>query len=1023
MKQFFALFTTLLATAISASGYTNVLENGSSQTVTNGWNASGLNMLVGDLTSGNTMEVVVGGAVTNLDIIIGNVSTSMNNEVSISGLNAVWKSSGDLTVGNEGSSNHLVLTSGALLENSSARIGATSNAFNNTVLVSGADSVWLNTGSIIVGAAGNSNNSVTVENGGSVIADTLQIFSNNTFNLNQDGLLELGGDFDAGQAGFNWSDDGSLSIGGNLTGFSELDGTNKMLTLNGGSWDNGTDSIVVGEDGSGNTLSVISNGIVSTTASLVVGNNGSENSVIVLSGGQLSSLNGYIGVDSNAVNNTVLISGSNSQWTVGADVVIGQQGNNNTLHIEDDGQVSLGGTLNVFGGNTLDLDDGTLSIGRNMIVTSNATVSGTGLIEFSDATDNVLVFDPLSATVSSGVLFDGKDGNNSIQLSGGDQNLSAADLSFLSHTNFPWLNLAEGNDTWLASAADTNGTFGSVIKITAGTGIDRLMFGPGGAPLQMSESLIGEAYYDFEVLDLGSDDNIWGITGLDSQYGVLIDGGIGADTLWSTGSTLRVTTDNFSSLYTNFATLNLTDNNLEGQGILDGLTTINMMGGEIRPTGTLQIDGTFNADGVTYYAEVNELNSSLLHFTGAVDLSSVTARVEVLNLPLAQLSATIVEADAGITGDFASAQITEHLLLYDISLENLQPNTIDVVATPRVGEVSSTLRYAEVQGIRAGFKSMGNAVFSRTKQLRRNTVATDYAISKDAYLMSAPDEPAGAYGPGDNNMIFGMHFWAQQYSGQGHYDSMGNSDSFTLNHSGTTFGFDKMIDDSLVAGINYTYARSTGKDNGNHVETETYWVGLYGDWFNKDDFYVEGILGFGSSDYDTIRQEELYYGTSHFDGFDVGGHMEAGKYLHHENWAFAPYIGMNYIWITTDDHNEEDLTGSSQVKVENDNIASLESVFGAKLRHRFDTRSGRFQTVGYLEWAHDFINDDIDSSLSDGTITLNTARISPDENMINTGIGVSWICTDYLEVGLGYDGRFNENYDEHTGSIMMDIMF
>jgi hypothetical protein len=30
---------------------------------------------------------------------------------------------------------------------------------------------------------------------------------------------------------------------------------------------------------------------------------------------------------------------------------------------------------------------------------------------------------------------------------------------------------------------------------------------------------------------------------------------------------------------------------------------------------------------------------------------------------------------------------------------------------------------------------------------------------------------------------------------------------------------------------------------------------------------------------------------------------------------------------------------------------------------------------------------------------------------------------DYMEIGVGYAGRFSEKYEEHTGALMLDIMF
>ena len=44
------------------------------------------------------------------------------------------------------------------------------------------------------------------------------------------------------------------------------------------------------------------------------------------------------------------------------------------------------------------------------------------------------------------------------------------------------------------------------------------------------------------------------------------------------------------------------------------------------------------------------------------------------------------------------------------------------------------------------------------------------------------------------------------------------------------------------------------------------------------------------------------------------------------------------------------------------------------------------------------------SSISSaGLAPTTTAVISPDESGINAGIGYSWICTDYMELGIGYN--------------------
>jgi len=504
---------------------------------------------------------------------------------------------------------------------------------------------------------------------------------------------------------------------------------------------------------------------------------------------------------------------------------------------------------------------------------------------------------------------------------------------------------------------------------------------------------------------------------------VLFDGGGGEDTVAITDHELFVD-GSLSNRFVNFENLNLTNSLLGGTGMVDAFPNINMSGGWIAPEGMLTIEGVFVATNTTLRVTAGE---DSLHATGGLDLSGLLAEVSVSNNVVPNsFNEVILTADGGLNGSaFSSTNFIEHFLLYDFTLTN-DLTTVSVVSEAALdGEISSTLAYAGIQGIRAGFNGMQNAAFVRTKQLRRNAVATDHAISHEAYLMSSStNAPAGPQGPGDKNTIFGMHFWAEQFSGQGDYDAMDLSDGFTLNNNGTSFGFDRLFGDSLVAGINYTYARSaTRATAGDRVDTETYWLGLYSEWFGKNDYYLEGLIGLGWSDYETTRIDVGYTGEGTTEGSDFGGHIEAGKYFNSRNWAMAPYAGLHYLGIKSDAYTETDATGENEIAVGEQSVASLESALGVKLRNRFDTRVGRFQTIGYAEWAYDFINDDIESSLSDGTVSVVTARITPNASLLNAGVGFSWICTDYLEVGVGYDGRFNENYEEHMGTIMLDVRF
>jgi len=958
----------------------------------------------GNLSIGGTLE---GLPVTNL-VVDGLTNTYAYHNggytLLLDGADANMPLGGNtnLIVGFTDSGNGLVISNTGKVSNANGYIGWGSGAGNNSVLVSGAGSAWTNRENLYVGgyAGSNSwynagaNNSMTVESNGWVfVGDAATNLATNPGGIAVAGangaeMVVGNGDvsIDALYVGAGSSFTGTVDVlkDGAVTlkdlviadglGEFNLEGTLNVVSnsfdanQNGFNWlDYGR--LVMQESDLYGVSSItgahqgvtINGGSWSNSGGLAI--NGNNNELWITSSSNNNSLvtstSGYIGTTTNDFNNSVTLSGINSVWNNTGNLTVGYEGTGNSLMIEE------GATNNNVHG----------YIGY-MASASNNWVSVTG----SNSVWN-----------NSGDLFVGYEGFNST--------LTIEDYGHVSVGT----NLYVQNDGTLNLASSGSVYVANIMTVSNATvaGSGKVVFSGGASRLS--------------------------IYGTNSQIfaDVLFDGGAGEDTVAITENEL-VVAGSLTNRFVGFENLNMTNSLLDGNGTLDAFTNITMSGGWISPAGDLVVEGNFEvADNAILQVTAGE-GSLRVTDAGGLNLTNMSAEVTILDSadPVG-FDEVILTADGGLTGAFASTNFIEHFLLYDFALTNDSATTVSVVSeTALDGEVGSAVEYAGIQGVRAGFNGMQNAAFVRTKQMRRNSVATDQAISHEAYLMSDDEAPFGPLGPGDKNTIFGMHFWAEQFSGQGDYDAAGLSDAYTLNNNGTTFGFDRLFGDSLVAGINYTYVRSAASmTGGDRVDTETYWLGLYGEWFGKNDYYLEGLIGLGWSDYDTIRTDGGYRGIGSYEGLDFGGHVEAGKYLHYDNWAMAPYAGLNYLFVKSDAYVEADPAGGPSVSVDGQNVASLESSLGVKLRNRFDTKAGRFQTVGYAEWAYDFINDEISSSLSAGEVSIETARVAPGETLINAGIGLSWICTDYLEVGVGYDGRFNDNYEEHMGSAMLDVRF
>jgi len=276
-------------------------------------------LFVGRQGSGNTMTVADGAVVAAVTSYMGSWAVSSNNSVLVTGTNSMWQNSSVLHVGYSGNGNRLVISNGGTVANTEGYIGFDSTSSNNSVLVTGEGSAW-NGSIILVGFSGSSNSLVI-------------------------------------------SDGGTVANGNGYIGFSASSSNNTALVTGANSlWTNSGD--------------------------LYVGDSGSSNSLVIANGGTVGAAgNGYIGYFSD--DNTALVTGTNSLWTNSGEFIVGVSGTGNTLTLAGGGALAASnisvasapgssGTLNIgrFGTN---------DTGGTIIAPTIAFGAGTGAINFNQS--------------------------------------------------------------------------------------------------------------------------------------------------------------------------------------------------------------------------------------------------------------------------------------------------------------------------------------------------------------------------------------------------------------------------------------------------------------------------------------------------------------------------------------------------------------------------------------------------------------------------------------------------------------
>ncbi len=262
----------LCLAVVGAQGYSNPVEGGSTQTVSNQWNVAAPWLMVGGNTEGNAL-VVDGGQVNNQIGYIGNTVSASNNSATVTGAGSTWNNAIELSVGKEGSGNTLNIADGGQVDAASAYVG--NNSGGNSATVDGSGSL-LNAATLHVGHLG-SDNHLDISNGGKTTTANGTIgywvgADNNTATVQGSNSL--------------WQSSASINVGDHASG-------NQLSIADAGRVESPVVNLGVQSASSNNTLSVAGSGAYLDAPEIHIGGSsavagGTGNRIEVASGGTVA---------------------------------------------------------------------------------------------------------------------------------------------------------------------------------------------------------------------------------------------------------------------------------------------------------------------------------------------------------------------------------------------------------------------------------------------------------------------------------------------------------------------------------------------------------------------------------------------------------------------------------------------------------------------------------------------------------------------------------------------------------------
>ena len=252
--------------------------------------------------------------------------------------------------------------------------------------------------------------------------------------------------------------------------------------------------------------------------------------------------------------------------------------------------------------------------------------------------------------------------------------------------------------------------------------------------------------------------------------------------------------------------------------------------------------------------------------------------------------------------------------------------------------------------------------------------------------------------------------WAKGYYGESKLSNHGKVKGFDSKNKGVIAGFDKKLNKAVKVGAGFQYNDSDVDAYHRDVEVDSLVGFVYGE-YRPSKWFVSGVASFGKADYDEekhalgIKIKDNYsanvYSLQALTGYDF-------KYV-------TPEIGARYYRIKR--HGYTDNIGQS---VSGKDMDLMRGVFGLRSSYEF----GMFKPEVYAGITYDFVSDEDNAlvSLPNGSsYTVDGRRLKRFGTEFSANVTAQ--ITDNTKIGAGYEGKFREHYQDHTGMISVKYEF
>lgn len=261
--------------------------------------------------------------------------------------------------------------------------------------------------------------------------------------------------------------------------------------------------------------------------------------------------------------------------------------------------------------------------------------------------------------------------------------------------------------------------------------------------------------------------------------------------------------------------------------------------------------------------------------------------------------------------------------------------------------------------------------------------------------------------------------WVQGMFNKSKLDDTSKAKGFDADSNGVALGIEKYINKDVKAGIGYAYTNTDIDGFMRSTDVDTHTAIVYGE-YKPSNWYVNGIATYGWSDYEENKNVAGVGVKADYDVETFGLQAMTGYDMQVNGFGLTPEAGLRYVHIKQDGYKD-----SADQRVSANDSDILTGVIGAKISKDFELSNGmNIKPEARIAATYDLFNDDVNSvvTLANGSAYAVDGE-ALDRFGMEFGAGVTAEVNAQVELSLGYEGKFREDYQDHTGLLNAKYKF